>query len=520
MVLMLLAAMMFLGGCGLPTAQMHQIDQHNAASLMHATMEVDDAPIERMLPLVSEQDLQVPKQVMSALHGDQQVRRSVKASGLPMNTFLLSCADLYGQNISVDPSLTAPVSLDLKAVSLPELLDYLAQFYAISAQHHATGWMVRPISIKTHVYHLAQMNMNRWGQSTLVVPRASNQVTATSLANAAGGDAAASSVNATSQDLSMSLASSFDNAKQWEDLLNTLKGLLQDPQKESVDLNRHLGSVTVKAYPETHRLMAKVIGRINYKLSQQVMIEAKILEVNLSQEYSSGVQLNGTRFSYNSKEGVFQYYTAATSFLDVLQLLKQQGRVNILSSPKVSVMHQQRAIIKVGSDVYYATGTSQNSTSNASTTQSNVLVAYQPFFSGLVLDVTPSVDEQDGISMHVHPYVSTVTPDYLNIPLQNNVTGELITNAFIRMASTQIRETDTVIHARSGDMIVIAGLMTRGYNSNHAGPGLKVSTQTQDSASNTEIVILLKPVLMNRSKWKKLLHESVERVEQMERAHV
>lgn len=480
-----------LSSCTVPKRDMQEIDHINLDETYNNQYYEEITPIEP-----SQAILDSLKETPS-----EREKQDISAIDTPMNKFLLACAERYKTNITIEASLVQPVTLRLQQVSLVDIFEYISKIEKIDYERNKSGWIIKPAQVSTQIYSIDSINIIRFGQSSTIVPRASNNLNQIT-------DASSNSDKKLDSD-SISLSSKFDNSQQWIELQNTLNSLRQAPNQESITINTNTGSISVTAYKNTHKIIDKFIKHLNYKLAQQVMIEAKILEVALNDEYQSGVNLSGISLSYNSVDGSFKYYTSATSFNNILALLKQQGKVNVLSSPKVSVSNQQRAIIKVGNDSYYATGTLQTSSSTDTSNQINNLVEYQPFFSGLVLDVTAHINDSQEIFMHVHPYISVVTPDLLNMPLQNTVTGDLIPNAFLRMASTQIRETDTIIKAKSGELIVIAGLMTRGYNSLHNTPGnVNIVTASKDSYQNTEIVILIKPILMNSSKWKKLLATS------------
>lgn len=496
----ILVAALLLQGCTLPNRIVRDVDQLNFEQV-HVGDTSGDENIEKMSLQASFQT--APESVVSSLREapSELEKHDMKALNVPMNSFLMACGSRYKTNISVDPSLTKPITMNLRQVTLKDVFEHISQFHEIDYERTRSGWLVKPAQMSTRLYTIDNINLVRWGHSSTSVPRASNTFTALSLTDTS---AATPGSDAKTDDATV-LATTFDNSKQWKELENILISLKQVPNQEYVTVNQSTGIISVQAFSKTHKLIDKFVRYMNFKLSQQVMIEAKILEVELFDNYQSGVNLTGTKFAYDSVKGQMKYYTSASSFNDIMTLMKTQGRVNTISSPKVAVAHQQRAVMKVGNDAYYATGTSSTQSVDSSVSQVNNLVAYQAFFSGLVLDVTPHVNDKNEISMHVHPYISAVTPDLLNMPLQNTVTGDLITNSFLRMAATQIRETDTIVRAKSGEVIVIAGLMARRYLNEHKSPGVNVTTGSADEYKNTEIVILIKPILMNSSKWKKML---------------
>src|SRR6185369_5883808 len=104
-------------------------------------------------------------------------------------------------------------------------------------------------------------------------------------------------------------------------------------------------------------------------------------------------------------------FTLAADFADFnafIELLGLQGRTRVLSSPRVSTIHNQKAVIKAGSDEFFVTGVSSDTTTGTATTTS-VNVELTPFFSGVALDVTPQISDDGTVLMHIHPTISDVS---------------------------------------------------------------------------------------------------------------
>jgi len=194
----------------------------------------------------------------------------------------------------------------------------------------------------------------------------------------------------------------------------------------------------------------------------------------------------------------------------VVNLLKTQGDVNTLSSPRVTATNNQKAVIKVGSDEYFVTGLSSTVTSTNSSTSTYPSLDLTPFFSGIALDVTPQIDEQNNVLLHIHPAVIDVTEQQKTIEVSGNNPISL------PMAYSQIRESDTVVQAKSGDVIVIGGLMrTNKEEEVSKVPWLgdipwfgEAFTNRSTSNVKTELVIMLKPQVVNGQTWQQELERS------------
>ncbi|MDX2479108.1 MAG: hypothetical protein QNK24_02085 [Desulfuromusa sp.] len=197
-------------------------------------------------------------------------------------------------------------------------------------------------------------------------------------------------------------------------------------------------------------------------------------------------------------------------------MLETQGDVQVLSSPRVATVNNQKAVIKVGSDEYFVTDISSETFSGTSTTNSTDLTL-TPFFSGVALDVTPQIDANGGITLHVHPSVSEVTDQNK----QFTVRGE---EQSLPLAYSTIRETDSVVHAESGQLVVIGGLMKENTVNETAGvpilsklPGIgAMFRHTIARSRKSELVILLRPqVIRSQGDWAAAVEESRQRIEKI-----
>ncbi len=179
--------------------------------------------------------------------------------------------------------------------------------------------------------------------------------------------------------------------------------------------------------------------------------------------------------------------TKSTDFNSVIKLLDEQGDVQTLSSPRVSTLNNQRAIIKVGEDDYFVTGlgstetekTTDGDSSTSKTTDSKA--TFQQFFQGLSLSVIPSI-EDDEIILHVHPAITTITPQ-----------DKEIDGSKYSFAQVRVKETDSIIKAKNGQVVVIGGLMENNISNDYSGSLLK---NVRKSASKTELIILIKPIVV------------------------
>jgi len=173
----------------------------------------------------------------------------------------------------------------------------------------------------------------------------------------------------------------------------------------------------------------------------------------------------------------------------------------VLSSPRIAAMNNQQAVLKVGTENFFVTGVTTNIASGAGIAGSAVItptITVQPFFSGVALDVIPSIDEDGSVILHVHPSVSNVT--------QNNLLVNLGTlgSYTLPLASSSVSETDTVVRVHDGNIVAIGGLMKINDQESSSGlpglgslPGLGyLFSSKEKSHVKQELVILIKPTVV------------------------
>ena len=198
--------------------------------------------------------------------------------------------------------------------------------------------------------------------------------------------------------------------------------------------------------------------------------------------------------------------------------------MHVLSSPRIATLNNQKAVIKVGSEEPFATNASGGQitagTGGSPAAVSNPTITYQPFFSGIALDVTPQIDDKDSITLQVHSMVNNITvKDKLAI-----IGNGTIADRFLPFAVNSINETDNVVKTKDGQVIVIGGLMTESAEDNRSKiPGAgdapvvgNLFKKGAQSAIKRELVILLKPtVVKDDSAWMNDINATQGRIENL-----
>jgi MSHA biogenesis protein MshL len=488
----------------------------------------------------------------------EEPRFDVDVDDAPAKAFFQSLVDGTRTNMLVHPDITGRVSFTLKHVSIEEVLDAARDLYGYDYRRTARGFLVLPANIQSRVYQLSYLDLQRFGVSKTRI--SSGQITQggnSSYGSASGGgsgEAAAGtdSSGKTAVDISGTSVLTRVDSDFWSGIEADLRALIGDKPDRSVVINRQSGVIIVKAMPNELRDVGDYLRKTAQTVTRQVVLEAKIVEVELNDAYQAGINWAGVMrdggrqyffgqsapqngfdadplapnggqvpvgpgnvvngFIQNTLGGAFTVAANFGDFNAFIELLGAQGRTRVLSSPRVSTLHNQKAIIKAGEDEFFVTSVSSNTVTGTSTSTSRD-VELTPFFSGVALDVTPQISEDGSVILHVHPAISEVNDQTKTLTVDG-------TTDTLPLALSRIRESDSIVRAQSGQVIVIGGLMreTRGktsYKTPLLGdvPGLGRLFRSERSTSRTvELVILLRPLVVNDSDWTKLVNEPTERL--------
>ncbi|WP_169579601.1 pilus (MSHA type) biogenesis protein MshL [Saccharospirillum impatiens] len=423
-------------------------------------------------------------------------RFDVQATDVPLTRFFSDLGRTQGVNILVDPAITGTLTLNMTSVTLDQVMSAVRDIYGYDYQRTDYGYRVLPNQIATRIYRLNYLNVARSGRSDTTV--SGGQISQQDSAN--------------NQSSSVATETSADF---WQGMEMTIMGLLDQAEDRQVVVNAQSGLLVVRATPREHEVVAEFLDDAQLSLQRQVVIEAKVVEVTLNNEFRSGINWNtfandliavGTDSSAGLSAnplsgigdigGVFSLSVGDGNFNSMLQLLQNQGDVQVLSSPRVSTVNNQKAVIKVGTDEYFVTEVSSRDNDDDDATSSSPEFTLSPFFSGIALDVTPQISAENNVILHVRPSVTEVVERTKVITVGG-------TEFDLPLAFSSIRETDSIIRASSGQIVVIGGLLSQRQGASATGlpglsqlPGLRyLFGQNRESQEKSELVILLKPVV-------------------------
>ncbi len=437
-------------------------------------------------------------------------RFNVSVKDAPARTFFMGLVQGTPYNMIVSPDVKGTITLDLKNVTVAEAMEAARDMYGYEYQRTQYGFEVLPLALQTQIFHVNYLDVKRVGQSQtqLVSTDLTTVGTTTSGSSSSGTTPAPSNNPGTTGGSGVSGSGSQVNTTSqmdfWKDLQATLITLIGDKDGRSVVINPDAGIVVVHAYPVELREVGHYLNNIQNSMQRQVILEAKILEVQLSNSYKAGInwQAIGLVQVGNTAEvmpggafsGMLNLTFGGGNFQQMINLLANQGDVQVLSSPRVDTINNQKAVIKVGQDNFFVTSVTSNVTPSSSSATTSSSVGLTPFFAGITLDVTPEISDAGNIILHIHPSVSTVTQQNQTIDLgtQGNIT--------LPLAESTIRESDSIVRAQNGQIVVIGGLMQNATQEQLAEtPGISrvpyVGTlfrNTNQLSNRSELVILLR----------------------------
>ncbi|WP_417345386.1 pilus (MSHA type) biogenesis protein MshL [Ferrimonas sp.] len=459
----------------------------------------------------------------------------VAAKDVDAQVFFASLVEGSRYSVAVHPGVQGTISLNLRQVTIDEVLKTVEDIYGYDVRRSGRVLQIYPTGMRTETFAVNYLYMKRAGLSVTSVN--SGRLTDDNNNNDSGNNNSnnnsnSSNDNGDSNNNRNSNGTRIETLSEtdfWTELRESVTTLVGSGQGRSVVMLPQAGLVTVRANPEELRLVGEFLGQAQEHMQRQVILEARILEVRLNDGFQQGIQwtlLDDGQGASNVWSGgtsagefgnqVTQALGNLTSltfsnsdFNAVINLLDTQGDVDTLSSPRVTATNNQKAVIKVGTDEYFVTEISSTTTVAGNTAINNPEIELTPFFSGIALDVTPQISKEGEVLLHVHPSVSDISEQVKTI----NVLGDQVE---LPLAQSDIRESDTLIRASSGDVVVIGGLMKTLKEEIESKvpllgdiPGLGLLfTNTAQRESKTELVILLKPTVIEKGSWQQQLEQS------------
>lgn len=539
----------------------------NMVSCSNSSRSLSVTPAEQMMQEIVEsqvvRSLEVPDAVSDALlepsytqnsSAKVETRFNVSVNEVPARTFFVSLVSDTGVNVVAHPEIAGSISLELRNVTIDDVLDVTREVYGYEYKFSNNIYTIFPRKIRTEIFPVDYLDVLRVGVTDISV-----QIGKISSGNDNGGGSGGRSGGGSNDSSGGSNLLSYlddnDNSSGvsggqeimpgariqtltktnfWGGINAAILAIVGDGPGRMVMTNPQSGLVVVKAMPNELHSVRDFLNKAESSVKRQVVLETKILEVRLNEGFESGINWGAISgqlsLSQNNRssgslsdiifdngggvESLISTVLNVTDITKLLFLLEQQGSVQVLSSPRISTLNNQKALIRVGTDEFFVTGISNSTTSSASSIVNTPEVELDSFFSGIALDVTPQISENGDVILHVHPMVTTVTDQTKKI----DVAGEVFS---LPLALRNVRESDSIVRARSGQVVVLGGLMQEKTSDVDTKRGFLGDIPIvkwffkakQKTKIKTELVILMQPIVVDENTWQSQLKAHAGRIQ-------
>jgi MSHA biogenesis protein MshL len=498
-----------------------------------------------------------PVQVVPVLPKPEPTTRpetySVVVNNVDVHDLLFALARDAKVNVDIEPGITGKVTLNAIDQTLPQLLTRIGRQVDMRYELHGPDLVVMRDTPYLHVYRVDYVNLTRDAKS---VANLSTQVS--------GSTASGSSGNS-GQNNSTSTITSDSSNKFWDTLIANVKDILRETDKilptgaaapavqpapgaagqaaakspapsatpvtfreaASVIANPEAGILSIRATSRQHARIQEFLDQVMASARRQVLIEATIAEVQLNNQYqrgidwsklrtgSSGFQFQqssaGTPAGINSNAFIVGYALGNYNFTSAVKLLESFGSVRVLSSPKISVLNNQTAVLKVVDNLVYFTVQANTTAAANSPSQTTFTTTVNSVPVGFIMSVVPQISASDTVLLSVRPTISRKLTDVPDPnPALANPCGVGVNNCSTPSIQSlipviQTREMESVLRVQSGQIAVLGGLMQDAVsNIEDTVPGLNrvpgigaLFEQRKDTNQKTELVIFLRSTVLN-----------------------
>lgn len=432
-----------------------------------------------------------------------------------------------GLSVVPDPDVSGSFTGELKNVGFRQALDLILQ--PLGLEYTIQDNIVRVIrrQVQTRIFNLNYVATRRSGSRGLAASSSAgggNQGVGGGAGFGGGGggnSAGLGNQGAQGGGGSSASVSATDSSDLFADIALGLQTLLSPEAKFNMD--RKAGILQISDFPANLEKVSQYLDHIETRVNRQVEIQAKIIEVELRDEFSGGINWNNIfraagnavtltqRLAPTTSQGAFTASINIRDFTAFVDAFATQGKVNVLSSPRVVAMNNEPAVMRVGTqDVFFVT------TSQVDATTGRILqtvVTPQSITEGVVLSVTPQISAEGIIHMSINPSITERT-------------GQATSRFGDTVPIISVRETDTLVRIQEGETIVIAGLMQDRSSIDKTKVPIIGDTpivgglfrREERVTRKTDLIILLTPTIMTPGEIAKAAVREQQRLYEEQRA--
>ena len=481
---------------------------------------------------------------------ERRLSQVIIPAGTPIAAAVAKIGTEYGLTVSVDPEVRGTAQANLRNVTIEEALNQIVTQNGARYQLQGSILRVVPVRMETRTFTLDYVSLSRVGTMSTVVQRRFSNTSAAATpgantglsvnagaAGAAGGGDVLTAQSAADiwQDIRVALTGIMQAGQQTTGgagpaavaptapASQASAGLTAGPQASSTPfpdgsvliISPTAGLITVTAYPEKIGAVERYIAEFQASVLRQVMITAKIVEVQLDRNFQYGIDWSVVSSAATNKYGVslrsdpsvtttgntgnvnFTFTGGTTTINAVLTALESQGDVKVLSNENTTALNNQRAIFQVTTDQVFF---------NVSRTPllgpTGAVVGFQPSVTpqqisvGVVLDVLPQISADNILTMDIRPAVTNIT-SVATVSLSDGTTASA--------PNIARREGDTIARLRAGETMMIGGLVQS--RTDHTVSGIpilkdlpligKAFQHINDTESRSELVVFLTPTIIS-----------------------
>ena len=405
--------------------------------------------------------------------------------------------------------------VNIRNMSLSEVFDLLLNEKNLS--YEFSNNVLKISSLQTRIFKIDYITSVREGTA---ITKASVDASPSEVGNSSSSDNGSSDIKNENN-----LIRTTERFHFWEKLDAELKAILNNNSEHITApdpiINENAGLITVTATPSQLKRVEKYIAEMQRRLKKQVIIDVSIIAVDLNNEYKQGVDWSKFELGFNSYIGNQGSNTGSSAIwtnkgnslsdgfgrtlniaanlnfsLDgMINFLETNGKTKVVSSPKVTTLNNQQALISVGDNINYRV---MEETDNGSNNNNNnrLTTTYKQYsvFIGILLNLLPEVSDNNKIMLRINPSLSSFKYAEDDTRSQNTAIREIAPD-------TVQKKLSTVVQVNSGDTIILGGLIGQTKNKqNTAVPLLadipligSVFKSTRDGVKTTELIFVITP---------------------------